>query len=305
MNWRPTASIDTLKQRATILENIRKFFAEKSILEVETPLLYEGAICNPYIESFKVEERYLQTSPEFCMKRLLAAGSGSIYQICKAFRKEESGRLHSTEFTLLEWYHVDFDHHDLMKEVAELFQLILNCKSCDFMSYQTLFETTLKINPHTATKHTLENLAKKNNLEIALDNKDDWLNLLLTHLIEPTLAFEKPCFIYDYPASQSALAKLSNTTPTVAERFEVYYKGIELGNGFHELNNAAEQRERFKKQLTTREANKQPLPSLDELFLESLNYLPNCAGIAVGLDRLIMLATEIDTIEKVISFAEK
>lgn len=302
MHWQPNASIETLRQRAVIVQKVRQFFLERSVLEVETPLLMKGAICNPYIESFALDGKYLQTSPEFAMKRLLAAGSGSIYQICKAFRKEEIGRLHKTEFTMLEWYRVGYDHHALMQEVAELFTLLLKTGPCEMLSYQILFETHLQINPHTASIKHLEMLAKSHHLDLALDNKDDWLNLLLTHLIEPKLGSKVPCFVYDYPATQSALAKLSNDTPPVAERFEVYYKGIELGNGFHELNNATEQRKRFENQLKTRKANQQPLLEIDDLFLESLNHLPNCAGVAIGLDRLILLALNKTHLNDVMSF---
>lgn len=304
MTWQPTATIETLQRRANIIAKIREFFAKKQVLEVETPLLCGGSVPTPYIESFQVVHKYLQTSPEFSMKRLLAAGSGSIYQICKAFRLEEAGRLHNPEFTMIEWYRVGFDHHDLMKEAAELLRLIIGCESCDFVTYQALFENTLKINPHTVSVAELKACAIQRGLMIDLTDKDDWLNLLLTHFIEPTLALEQPCFIYDFPASQSALAKIRcrDDGVSVAERFEIYYKGIELANGFHELSSSREQLERFEVELMARKLNKQHLTALDHRFIESLDYLPACAGVALGIDRLIMLALDKKSIKEVLSF---
>ena len=304
MSWQPTATIEVLRKRAEIIASIREFFTKRQVLEVETPLLCSGSVPTPYIESFQVNNQYLQTSPEFPMKRLLAAGSGSIYQICKAFRLEEAGRLHNPEFTMVEWYRIGFDHHDLMQEAAELLQRILHCESCDFVTYQALFENTLEINPHTASVAELKACAIQRGLMIDLIDKDDWLNVLLTHFIEPTLALEQPCFIYDFPASQSALAKIHCREDGifVAERFEIYYKGIELANGFHELADSREQRERFEVELMARKVNKQHLTALDHRFIESLNHLPKCAGVALGIDRLIMLALGKKSIKDVISF---
>lgn len=287
---------DSLMQKADIIRRIRHFFAERDVVEVFTPLLYPSTIPDPYIESFYVEGFYLQTSPEFAMKQLLAQHSGSIYQLDKVFRKEELGRIHNPEFILLEWYRVGFDHHELMDEMDDLLALILKCGKAERVSYQSLFERHLKINPHTVSVDELAQCAKDQGIVIKpLDDKDDWLNLLLTHCIEPHLGLEKPVFLHSYPVSQSALAKIKNG---VAERFEVYYHGIELANGFHELNNGAQQRQRFLKQLEIRKQNGQHCPPLDENFLQALDALPACAGVALGVDRLIMLALGLATIQE-------
>jgi len=305
MTWQPTATIETLKQRAEIIAKIRDFFAKRQVLEVETPLLCSGSVPSPYIESFQVGNKYLQTSPEFLMKRLLAAGSGSIYQIGKVFRLEESGRLHNPEFTLLEWYRVGFDHRDLMKEVNDLLQMILHCEPCEAITYQALFEKYLQINPHAISESELKACARAGGLTtIELQDKDDWLNLLLTHFIEPHLGVDKPCFVYDYPVSQSALAKIQirDDGIAVAERFEVYCQGIELGNGFHELADSQEQLARFEAELVVRKVNHQHITAIDRRFVESLDHLPACAGVALGIDRIIMLVLGKKSIKEVMSF---
>lgn len=305
MTWQPTATIETLQQRAEIIAKIREFFAARHVLEVETPLLCSGSVPSPYIESFQVGDKYLQTSPEFPMKRLLAVGSGSIYQIAKVFRLEESGRLHNPEFTMLEWYRIGFNHLDLMKEVNDLLQMILVCEPCEAITYRALFEKYLQINPHAISEPELKACARARGLTtIELNDKDDWLNLLLTHFIELHLGVDRPCFVYDYPASQSALAKISRREDgvTVAERFEVYYQGIELGNGFHELADSQEQLARFEAELIVRKANHQHVTAIDRRFVASLDCLPSCAGIALGIDRITMLALGKKSIKDVMSF---
>lgn len=302
MDWKPTTSIAALKKRAQIISKIRQFFAQKEIYEVETPLLCRGTVPSPYIESFISEHKYLQTSPEFAMKRLLAAGSGSIYQICKAFRLEEAGKLHNPEFTILEWYRVDYTYHQLMHEVAELLTMLFHCGDCDFITYYDLFMQHLRIDPFVVTFQELKNIANKYDFYIELDQKDEYFDLLLSHLIEPKLGNEKPVFIYDFPASQSALAQIRQDEPPIAERFEVYFKGIELANGFQELNSSDEQRQRFEDELQQRRKQQQSITVIDERFLQSLNQLPSCAGVAIGVDRLIMLSMNADTIKSVLSF---
>lgn len=315
--WQPTATINQLKQRAKILANIRTFFAERSVLEVETPLLSAGTITDPHLQSFTTtytgpsaaqgKTLYLQTSPEFAMKRLLAADSGPIFQICKAFRNDELGRYHNPEFTMLEWYRPGFDHHRLMQEVDELLQLILGCPPADKLSYQHVFLHYTGLNPHTASRDTLQNYAQSIGIETAhleLNDNDSWLHLLLSHLIEPQLGLEKPCFIYDYPASQAALAQIRRDAPPVAERFEVYIKGIELANGFHELADATEQHQRFITDLEKREELGLASVPIDHHLLAALNAnFPNCSGVALGIDRLIMLACQAQTLQEVISFS--
>ena len=312
MSWQPSASINNLRERAQILKKIRGFFASRDVLEVETPLLCSTSVTAPHILSIpaflhsdKSKIHYLQTSPEYAMKRLLAAGSGSIYQITKAFRLDEKGLLHNPEFTMLEWYRLNFNHHDLMDEMDELLQLVLNTKAAERKSYAEIFSDYLNINPHSVSVAELKKIAEQNNIQVvaSITDRDTWLQLLLSHYIEPQLGKDAPCFIYDFPASQAALARLQPDNPDVASRFEVYVKGIELANGFHELQNAGEQRKRFENDRIERKTLNQPDMPIDELFLSALTHgLPDCSGVALGLDRLAMLATGSSKIEDVLSF---
>jgi elongation factor P--(R)-beta-lysine ligase len=301
-NWQPTTSINNLKKRAEILARIRQFFAERNVLEVETPALSHATVTDPYLHSFKTkfqnETLYLQTSPEYAMKRLLVAGSGPIFQICKSFRDDESGRYHNPEFTMLEWYRPDFDHHDLMREMDELLQLILQTKPAEKFSYAEIFANHVGVNPHTATIDELKTLVNINENE-----RDILLQLIMSEIIEPKIGQEKPTFIFDYPITQAALAKIRNDNPPVAERFEVYFKGIELANGFHELQDAAEQKKRFEKDLAKRKKLGYETVNVDIRFLQALEQgLPECAGVALGIDRLVMLALGENHIEKTIAF---
>lgn len=315
LHWRPTATIDSLRQRAALIKLIRDFFATRSILEVETPLLCHTTVTDPFIESISAiygrRTYYLQTSPEYAMKRLLAAGFPAIYQICKAFRHGEQGHLHNPEFTLLEWYRLGFDHHALMDEVDELLQFVLKTPKAKKFSYAEIFNNHLEINPHEASLHELQKLAFENELhvnnEATIHDRDTWLNLLLTHCIEPKLGDNSPCFIYDFPQSQAALARIEyaydrDSQVKVASRFEVYFRGIELANGFHELQDADEQRLRFEKNLIKRKQLGLKPIALDQYFLTALNHgLPACAGVALGVDRLVMLATKSSSIADVLS----
>lgn len=307
-DWPPTASLANLRIRANMLAAIRKFFAEREILEVETPLLCAATVTDPHIQSINAADGsyYLQTSPEYAMKRLLAAGSGPIYQISKAFRRGESGRYHNPEFTMLEWYRPGFDHHQLMDETAELLVYLLGCPNAERYSYQEIFEKYLQINPHVATVDILKNCAQQHNLSnVNIDNhdRDTWLHLLLSHLIEPQLGQRQPTFIYDFPASQAALARIRNADFPVAERFEVYIQGIELANGYHELADVNEQQRRFMADLAKREQMKLPTVTIDKRLLSALNAgFPHCAGIAVGIDRAVMLAAKASSIAEIISF---
>lgn len=320
-HWQPTASFTNLKLRAKIMTQLRAFFAARNILEVETPLLSHATVTDLHLQSFKThyqqpgvtpdETLYLQTSPEFAMKRLLAAGSGPIYQICKAFRNNgELGRFHNPEFTMLEWYRPDFDHHDLMNEVDELLNTVLNSESAERASYGELFARYLNLNPHTATleelkKCTQEIIPENAGIQENCDDRNDYLHLLMSHIIEPRLGQNnKPTFVYDFPTTQAALAKIRPGNPPVAERFEVYIQGVELANGFHELTNADEQRRRFINDLQQRQQLNYPAVPIDENLLAALQQgLPSCAGIAVGIDRLIMLAAQAECLADVISFS--
>lgn len=319
-DWRPTASPEALRLRASILARIRAFFSRLDVLEVDTPVLSPAASTDPALSSFKTsyhgpgavagDTRYLHTSPEFPMKRLLAAGSGSIYQVCKVFRDGESGVQHNPEFTLLEWYRTGFDHIDLMDEVerllADILLDIMPIDSVHHWCYQDLFNEIAGIDPFTATPAELKALLQSQHDVTAVglsdDDRDAWLDLAMTHVIEPRLG-EGLVFVRDYPASQAALARLRSANPPVAARFEVYLHGVELANGFHELNDAVEQRQRFEKELDRRSQTGVEVVKLDERFLSALNAgLPDCAGVALGLDRLLMLASGSRCVQDVIAF---
>lgn len=306
-NWQPSAPIDHLRIRAAILARIRNFFAERQVLEVDTPLLAKGTVTDPHVQGISVaaENRFLQTSPEYAMKRLLAAGSGSIYQICKAFRQGDVGKFHNPEFTMLEWYRVGYDHHALMNEVGELLQCILKTKQAVRMTYQDVFESHLEIDPHTVSTQTLAVFAReKASLMMTDIDRQTSLDLLFTHCIEAQLGQECPVFIYDFPLSHAALAKIRQTElPPVASRFEVYYRGVELANGFHELQDDVEQAQRFAADLHVRTQLGIPSVTIDEKFLAALKHgLPDCAGVALGVDRLVMLALGCSSIAEVMSF---
>ncbi len=311
--WRPGATLEVLRQRARILQRIRAFFMERGVLEVETPLLGRAASTDPFLDSFSTRYhgpggglRYLQTSPEFAMKRLLAAGSGPIFQICKAFRNGEAGGRHNPEFTLLEWYRPGFDHHALMDEVEALIAALLGCGAVPRVSYGRLFQEHLGIDPHRAEVAELAAVARRHRLDVAgmeREGRDTWLSLLLTHLIEPNFETDRPLFVHDYPASQAMLARVREGDPPVAERFELYWGPMELANGFHELTDAAVQRARFEADLAERRARGLEAVPMDEALLDALEAgLPPCAGVALGIDRLVMAACGKGRIDEVVAF---
>jgi lysyl-tRNA synthetase class 2 len=314
-SFKPSASLKNLRYRAEILKLVRDFFLARNIMEVETPLIGHTSVTDPFIESIPViikkandkeEHFYLQTSPEYAMKRLLASGCGAIYQITKAFRQGEIGKHHQPEFTMIEWYRPDYDHHQLMDEVDELLQLILKTPKAIKKTYADLFLSFLSIDPHQVGLLELINVAKAHHINVAgestITDKESWLDILMTSVILPQLDETHPYFIYDFPASLAALARIQPKDPPVASRFEVYFRGTELANGFHELKDAQEQRRRFEKNLMERKARNLQAIAIDELFLASLPYLPDCSGVALGLDRLIMQAIQSDDISDVISF---
>ncbi len=316
MNWQPTASIEQLKSRAKVIQTIRQFFANRDVLEVDTPAMSHATVTDIHLHTFQTEfvgpgyadgrKLYFMTSPEFHMKRLLAAGSGCIYQICKSFRNEENGRYHNPEFTMLEWYRVGFDHHQLMDEMDELLQLVLGCGDAQRMSYQQAFLTVLGVCPLEASMTELKRVAAELGLSDIAEpeqDRDTLLQLLFSIGVEGKIGQDVPAFVFDFPASQAALAKINPQNPRVADRFEVYFKGIELANGFHELDNPAEQLKRFEEDNLKREEMGLAPQPIDHHLIEALKAgLPDCAGVALGIDRLIMLSLGCDHIDQVTAF---
>ncbi len=312
-DWQPTAPIENLKARARILQQIRTFFLERGLLEVDTPALSQAGLTDPNIESFRTTGAdvalYLHSSPEFPMKRLLAAGSGSIYQIAKVFRQGESGRHHNPEFTLLEWYRVGWNYRQIMDEIVELLTPILGerCLQAppEWLSYGDAFALHLALDPLNASIDQLAQCAARQ--EIALHagemSRGAWLDLLFGGIIQPQLGRGKITFIYDYPADQASLARIKPSDPGLAERFELFIDGIELGNGFGELTHADEQRTRFEHELQKRAARGMHLPQIDENLLDALEAgLPECAGVAIGIERLLMVVLRAASIDEVIAF---
>jgi lysyl-tRNA synthetase class 2 len=311
-NWKPSASLSNLRKRAEILSEIRTCFADREVLEVETPLLSLTTATDPHLESIRVhqilgssdKEYFLQTSPEFAMKKLLAAGSGSIYQVCKAFRKDERSKRHNPEFTMLEWYRVGFDDKQLMDEVEQLVSSIIGDSALQRLSYRQLFQQHLAIDPHSCSASELMGVARKH-VDFNENDylKDELLQLLMTHVIEP--AMETDCFVFDFPASLAALAiiKTDEQGAKVAKRFELFMSGMEIANGYLELVDASEQQHRFEQDIKLRRhMGRSEVPIDDDLIDALTNGLPPCAGVAVGIDRLVMLALEADSIEDVLSY---
>lgn len=306
-DWQPTTSLDALRLRAELYSRIREFFQQHDVLEVETPVLGQAASTDVHLASYSVDDGlFLQTSPEFAMKRLLAAGSGAIYQICKSFRHGESGKRHNPEFSMLEWYRPGFDHFQLMAEVAELLNSLLGERPVRQLSYRSAFAQVLDVDPHHATVSELSALALQHcNYQTNENDRDTLLDLLMAEVIEPRLGQGELTFIYNYPASQSALAKVKgdNQGARVAERFELYVNGVELANGYHELTDAGEQQRRFDADIAERLRRGLPDVPVDQKLVQALQHgLPECAGVAVGLDRLLMLMADTDSIRDVIAF---
>lgn len=311
MNWQPTASLNMIRLRSELYREIRQFFADREILEVETPIFSPGSVPEPSIEPFfttyqgDTKQRFfLQTSPELAMKRLLAAGSGAIFQLCKVFRDGEQGRWHSPEFTLLEWYRPGFNQMDLIREVDELLQLTLQTTPAQVLTYRGVFKKYTGLDPLVVKLDILQQYIKQFGVEqTQLWDRDSCLQLIISHQIEPHLGYDSPVVITDFPATQAALARKKSDNPQLAERFEFYVRGIELANGFDELTEAVEQRQRFEQDLKKRKALGLPTYPLDEHFLAALEAgLPACAGVALGVDRLLMLVTGASHINEVLTF---
>ncbi|MFM1896115.1 MAG: hypothetical protein RLZZ385_1189 [Pseudomonadota bacterium] len=311
-DWRPSTSLDNLRARAVLLDGIRGFFRQRDVLEVDTPLLATTSATDPHLQSLEVpgvfpgdrRPHYLQTSPEFAMKRLLAAGSGDIFQLGKAFRQDERSRRHHPEFTLLEWYRIGFDDQQLMDEVAELVQTLTGCQAPARHSYRDIFLHHLDLDPHLADTAQLRAALTARVAVDARDfSRDDVLQLLLAQVIEPQLI--APCFIHDFPASMAALARVENDAHGVAvgRRFELFMAGMEIANGYYELTDTREQRRRFEQDNAQRRRLGRPQLPVDEALLAALQHgLPACAGVALGVDRLLMVQLGITDIRAAIPF---
>ncbi len=314
--WQPTASIEQLRQRAALIASIRQFFSDRKVMEVDTPAMSHATVTDIHLHTFQTEfvgpgyadgsKLFFMTSPEFHMKRLLAAGSGCIYQVNKAFRNEENGRYHNPEFTMLEWYRVGFDHHQLMDDMDDLLQKVLKCGAAERMTYQQAFIQVLGVCPLEGSMKELKVVAGQLGLSDIAEpetDRDTLLQLLFSVGVENKIGQTVPAFVYDFPASQAALAKINPEDHRVAERFEVYFKGIELANGFHELDNPKEQLARFEQDNAKRtEMGLTPQP-IDHHLIAALEAgLPDCAGVALGVDRLIILALGCEHIDQVTAF---
>jgi elongation factor P--(R)-beta-lysine ligase len=307
--WRSAADLSALKARAQLLKTLRNFFDQRDLLEVDVPVLARAAVTDPHIDSIVSqvcgESCYLQTSPEFFMKRLLASGSGDIYSLGKAFRNGEAGRKHNPEFTMLEWYRVGWDEKRLMNEVAELIELCVPLSSIETLSYRELFQRHLSIDPHTETVENLKALANRyGEFDWQDGDRDLWLDVLMTHAIEPQMG-DGLVLVFDFPASQAALARLDqdNHGEKIARRFEAYIAGIELANGYWELCDGDEQARRLEQDLKQRALLNLPqFPSDQHLVSALQSGMPPCAGVALGVDRLLMLATGTHDIRQLLAF---
>jgi elongation factor P--(R)-beta-lysine ligase len=305
--------MSSLEQRDALLRKLRAFFHERGFIEVETPLVADEIIPELHIEPIRTADgRFLQASPELHMKRLLAAGAQAIFQTTRSFRADERGPMHNPEFTMVEWYRVGDDMLAGIDLLDELTQTALATPPCARTTYAAVFERTLNLDPHLATVAELSAAATASKIAVPSgmnsSDRDEWLNLLLATVIEPQLGRDRPEIIYHYPASQASLSRVTRDElgREVAERFELYCHGIELANGFHELTDAGEQRRRFEHVNATRVADNRPALPLPETFLAALERgIPDCTGVALGFDRLLMLATGAKTIDGVIAFPQR
>lgn len=318
-DFQPTASLENLRLRADLLARLREFFARHDFLEVETPLLSADTVIDRHLDPLSVtlfddprspdvgQRMWLQTSPEFAMKRLLAAGADRIYQVTRAFRGAERGSHHNPEFTMVEWYRVGDSMASGMTLLGEFACELLSADRVSHVSYGEAFQRQVAVDPHTATVKELAAAAKSHGIAIPNDmpkhDPDDWLNLLHATLVEPKLGIECPVILYDYPASQAALAQVRNGEPPIAERFELYVNGIELANGYHELLDASVLRERNRQANRQRQADgKYMLPEESRLLAAMEHGLPDCVGVALGFDRLVMIAAGTSSLSRVMAF---
>jgi elongation factor P--(R)-beta-lysine ligase len=318
-DWRPTASREMLQLRAGLLARARAFFAARHVLEVDTPIVVNAPVTDVHIHSARVmleaaapaealrAPYFLHSSPEYAMKRLLAAGVGDIYQICHVVRALERGRLHNAEFTLIEWYRLGYSLDALMSEVEALVRELLGAPAASRasarVSYREAFLQTLALDPFTAPIAKLEERARQAGFDGVATDRDELLELLMGTVIGPRLGQGGLTFVHGYPASQAALARLDPDDSRAAQRFELYCDGIELANGFHELTSAREQRNRFERDIEERRRLGLPEAAVDEHLLAALEAgLPDCCGVALGFDRTVMLAADAERIDAVLPF---
>jgi lysyl-tRNA synthetase class 2 len=319
-DWRPSASLEVIRQRARMLERVREHFSSQGVIEVQTPVLSAAAPSDPQIEAVAAQPaggaiRWLQTSPEFPMKRLLAAGVGDCYQVCPVFRDGEAGRIHAPEFSMIEWYRVGFSAADLRRDVERLLQAatrgLRSFAPARTLSYREAIRATCGIDCRNTDAAAVRAALAARGIVPADDRDwdlDAWLDLLVGAVVGPGLGLDAPVFVTDYPPSQASLARLGTDAGgvAVAERFELYLDGIELANGFRELGDAVEQRRRFDQDLGTRRRRGQRLPPLDQRLLAALGHgLPDCAGVALGFDRLVMVALGLPDLASAMCFAHQ
>ena len=306
IQYQPTCDLKDMQARAKMYAQLRKFFAERDVMEVETPILSQAGVTDVHLASVQAlrhiggrkQTHYLQTSPEFPMKRLLASGSGAIYQICKVFRDDEHGRKHNSEFTMLEWYRPEFSLKDLMLEVTDLLNVVLVARFGEVrptvLSYKHAFMDRLDLNPLQATLQELKDACHRVGLNLDLgDDRLGYIDLLFSHLVEPSLGFDTPVFLTDFPPEMASLAKtcIDDDGELVAARFELYIEGLELANAYDELIDADVLRGRFEADNAEREKLGLHVMPIDEYLLAALSNMPECSGIALGIDRLLMVAT--------------
>ncbi|WP_373685130.1 EF-P lysine aminoacylase EpmA [Acinetobacter sp. YH12039] len=317
MNFQPSCELTALRARATMYAQIRQFFAARDVLEVETPVLSQAGVTDVHLASVQAQRHvngqkqthYLQTSPEFAMKRLLASGSGPIYQICKVFRDDEHGRKHNSEFTMLEWYRPGFSLKDLMFEVTDLLNETLKQRFGEIrptiLSYKHAFMDRLDLNPLQATLQELKDCCRRVGLSLDLgEDRLGYIDLLFSHYVELSLGFDTPAFLTDFPPEMASLAKtrVDEDGELVAARFELYIEGLELANAYDELIDADVLRRRFEADNAERAKLGLHVMPIDEYLLAALPHMSECAGIALGIDRLLMVAMNQLKLEKVISF---
>ena len=317
VEYQPTSDLEAIQARAKMYAEIRQFFAQRHILEVETPILSQAGVTDVHLASIQAQRHmggkkcthYLQTSPEFAMKRLLASGIGPIYQICKVFRDDEHGRKHNSEFTMLEWYRPNLSLKDLMFEVTDLLNVVLAKRFGEvrptILSYKHAFIDRLDLNPLQASLDELKACCHRVGLNLDLGNdRLGYMDLLFSHIVEPSLGFDTPVFLTDFPPEMASLAKtkLDEDGESVAARFELYIEGLELANAYDELIDGAVLRSRFEADNLARDKLGLHMMPIDEYLLAALPHMTECSGIALGVDRLLMIVTQHMKLEKVISF---